>query len=87
MGKDIKLKHPFEFEGNKINSVTWPKRIKAKSLMKAEAEMIAKGFESAGENTRTMFMVAQVIGQPVDVVEEMDLADYLDLAEKAKSFL
>lgn len=83
----IELKHPFEHEGVKYESVKFKDRLKANDLLKSELEMEANGIENPGDATRTLYLVAQAIKQPVEMVKAMDLADYLSLGEKVKAFL
>ncbi len=83
----ITLKHPFKFEGETLKSLTLKDRLKGGDLLAVEAEMKAKGIVNSTEVERNMFMAARAIGQPIEYVEEMDLADYVVLADKTSGFL
>lgn len=82
----ITLKHPFDFEGKKIETVDFKGRLKGKDLLAAETEMKAQGITAPGDAERTMFLSARAINQPIELVEEMDLADYVEIAEKVQAF-
>jgi len=85
--KPITLKHPFDHEGKKIETVTFKERLKGKDLLASEAEMQARNIVNPGDATRTLYLVSRATGLEPEVLEEMDLADYLGLAEKANGFL
>lgn len=86
MTKKITLKHPFEFEGKKVETVDFKDRLKGKDLLAAEAEMKAQGIASPTDAERTVYMAARAMGMPVEFVEEMDLADYLVIAARVGDF-
>lgn len=83
----VELKHPFTFDGIKIDSVTFPARMKAKAILDSEAEMQARGIINPGEAYRTFYLVCQATGIDPEALEEMDISDYLKLANKANGFL
>lgn len=82
----ITLKHPFEFEGKKIETVDFKASLKGKDLLGAEAEMKAQGIVAPSDAERNMFIAARAISQPIEMVEEMDLADYLIISDKVTGF-
>ncbi len=82
----IQIKHPFEFEGKTVETVDFKDRLKGKDLLAAESEMKAQGITAPGDAERTMFLAARAMGQPVEFVEEMDLADYVVVADKVNGF-
>ncbi len=82
----VTLKHPFEFEGQTIESVPW-NRLKGRHIIAAEREMTARAVMTPGDAERTFYIVAQAIGHPPELLEMMDIADYLKLAGKAADFL
>ncbi len=86
MSKRITLKHPFEFEDKTIETVDFKTRLKGKDLLAAESEMKAQGIAAPTDAERTMFIVARAISHPIELVEEMDMADYLEMAENVQSF-
>ncbi len=85
--KETKLKHPFDFEEKKIEAVTFKERLKANDLLASEAEMQARNIVNPGQATHTFYLVSRATGLEPEALEEMDLADYLGLAEKANGFL
>ncbi|MCP4747302.1 MAG: phage tail assembly protein [Desulfobacteraceae bacterium] len=86
MAEKIKLKHPFEWDGKKIETVTW-RRPKGKDIVESERDMQDRGILAPGDGTRTLFVVARIVGLASEAVEEMDLEDYLTLAGRAGNFL
>jgi hypothetical protein len=85
-GKEIKLKHPIEFD-NKTTTLIYVRRGKAKDILASELDMQDHGLTAPGDATRTMYMVAQLVELPIEAVEKMDLEDYLPLAADVADFL
>jgi len=83
----IALKHPYEFEGKTIDKVVFKTRLKAKDILASEVEMSARGADGSGALSQTFYLVCRATGLTPEALEEMDLVDYLTLAEKSKSFL
>ena len=54
----IELKHPFEFEGEKIEKVYFKKRMKAKDILASEAEMRARGGFSPAPSPKPFILSA-----------------------------
>jgi hypothetical protein len=83
---EIALDYPFEFEGKTLEKVNFRTRLKGKDLLAVESEMKAQGILSPGDAERTMFIVARAASLPIEAVGEMDLVDYLKMADKASGF-
>ena len=83
----ITLKHPFEFEGKKIEKVMFKKDLKAKHILVTEDEMQARGIMTPGDGTRTFYLVSVATGIEPEPLGEMHISDYLKLAGKAGNFL
>jgi len=83
----IELKHPFEFEGEKIEKVYFKKRMKAKDILASEAEMRARGGLQPGSVSQTFYLVCRAANLSPEALEEMDMRDYLALADKSNLFL
>ncbi len=81
------LKYPFDFEGEKVETLELKARLKGNDLLAAEGEMKIHGIVDPTEAERNLFMAARAVSQPVEVVKAMDLADYVSLANKLPSFL
>lgn len=83
----VALKKPFEFEGKQIDTVEFKTRMKAKDILASEQEMRARGVGDPGPISQTFYLVARAASLPPEALEEMDVQDYLMLADKAQSFL
>lgn len=75
----IELVYPITVDGKEIKTVEL-RRPKVKDL-KVAAKV---GKDAMDQET---ILIANLADLPIDVVEEMDLADYTALQEKLKSFL
>lgn len=85
-GFEIGLKHQIEFDGKTIDRLTF-RRGKAADILESELDMQDHGLTAPGDATRTMYMVARLVSQPIEAVKLMDLEDYLPLASRTADFL
>lgn len=83
----VTLKTPLEHEDKIIESVTINDQLKAKDLLAAEAEMMARGITAPGSATQTLYIAAQATGLDPDVLREMALPDYVALSDRLTAFL
>lgn len=72
-----KLEHPFEYDGNRIESLTL-NRPKGKHL---------KNFSSNPTTADMIVLAAKISGQPTTVFDEMDAVDVIGIAEVIGGFL
>ena len=78
--KKIKLSHPVEAEGRPISELTM-RRPKVRDERDARR---AAGSDDAGERELALF--GNLCGEPPEVMEELDLADYRRLQETFAGF-
>ena len=79
MEMEVKLKYPIEFEGKKVEKLT-VRRPKVKDLKDVSQK-------AQDDTERELLLFAKLTGQPVELIEELDLADYRQLQEAYASFL
>jgi len=77
------LKFPVSYEKREITEVSL-NRITGAGLVSAEREMRARGVKDAGEMERTLYLLAQSTGQPVEAVLLLDSGDITALSQKAQ---
>ena len=77
MKKQITLKHPIEFEGQKIITLE-VRSPKVKDYKQAQR---------APEEDRELVLLSKLTGKPVELLEELEMVDYLKLQEAIKDFL
>lgn len=77
------LKYPVTVDGKTITEVGL-KRIKGQDLIVSEREMRANGVKDPGEMERTLYLLARVVGVPIDTVLEFDSGDLTELSAKAQ---
>lgn len=75
----MKLKYPVEVDGQTVTEINL-RRAKAKDLRALEAAKDGEGIEE------TFLMLSILSGQPVAVIEDLDLEDFTPLAEKIADF-
>ncbi len=76
---EIKLKYPVEFEGKTIDTLTI-RRPKVKDLKDASNKF-------KNEEEREMYLFAKLTNQPLELIGELDIADYKQLQEAYLTFL
>ena len=75
----IKLKFPIEFEGKKVEELEM-RRPKVKDIRDVSQK-------TKDDTEKELLLFAKLTGQPVELIEELDLADYKQLQEAYMSFL
>lgn len=76
---EIKLKYPIEFEGKKIEKLEL-RRPKVKDLRDVSQK-------AKDDTEKELLLFAKLTGQPVELIEELDIADYKQLQDAYMSFL
>lgn len=72
-----KLEHPFEYDGNRIESLTL-QRPKGKHI---------KNFSTNPSTSDMITLAAKISGQPTTFFDEMDAVDVIGVAEVIGNFL
>lgn len=79
MNEEITLKHPVEFQGQTINTLNL-RRPKVKDMLAAQK---TKGSDAE----REVAMFANLCEQDPRMIEELEMADYLQLQDTYSGFL
>ena len=79
MADRMKLKHPFELDGETVEAVSL-RRPKVKDLRAIDAA------EEKGELEQGAVMIAAVTGLSMEAVDELDTEDFLAITEKIEAF-
>jgi hypothetical protein len=75
----ITLKHPVQFDGREVKELTM-RRSKVKDQLAVEKEKIS-------EAEREVRLFARLCNVPMELIEEIDLADYKQIQKEYGDFL
>ena len=77
--KEVKLKFPFDFEGQRIDRITI-RPAKLREVKEAEERFGKEGLQ------RSIYLLSKVSGLPIEAIEQMTEPDFLKVMEEYNDF-